>query len=72
MAVPLERSGTVAEFDDAAGLGTVRGDDGVVVGFHCTSIADGSRTIPVGTSVRYEIVPGRLGRWEATGVSPRS
>ena len=34
---------------DAAGLGVVRGDDGTAYPFHCTQIADGSRTIAVGT-----------------------
>jgi cold shock CspA family protein len=46
----------------------VRSDGGDVLGFHCTAIADGSRTIPVGQPVRFRVVAGRLGRWEATGI----
>ena len=62
--------GTVADFDDHRGYGTVRGDDGVELFFHCTAIADGSRTIDVGAAVEYEVVPGRLGRWEAGTLRP--
>jgi len=62
--------GTVAEFDDAKGWGTVVGDDGVALFFHCTAIADGSRTIVAGTAVTYEVVPGRQGRYEAAGLTP--
>lgn len=62
--------GVVTAFDDGRGLGEVTGDDGVVRPFHCTAIADGSRTIEVGTAVRFEVVPGRLGRWEATAITP--
>ena len=61
-------TGTVDTFDEARGLGTVRSDRGEVLGFHCTGIADGSRTIAVGAAVRFRIVAGRLGRWEATGI----
>ena len=57
------------EFDDARGTGTVRGDDGVEHFFHCTAIADGTRTIDTGATVTFDVVPGVLGRWEATGVS---
>ena len=63
-------NGTVAEFDEHRGYGTVRGDDGVEHFFHCTAVADGSRTIAVGTAVTYDVVPGRLGRWEATDLRP--
>jgi hypothetical protein len=38
--------------------------------FHCTAIADGSRTIEVGTFVTFDVVAGRLGRWEASAVTP--
>jgi cold shock CspA family protein len=60
--------GTVESFDAEVGLGEVRGDDGVVYPFHCAQIADGSRTIPVGTLVRASVVAGHLGRWEAAGI----
>ncbi len=62
--------GTVESFDAEVGLGEVRGDDGVLYPFHCAQIADGSRTIPVGTLVRASVVAGHLGRWEAAGISP--
>lgn len=58
----------VAEFDEQAGLGTITADDGAAYPFHCTRIADGSRSIAPGTTVAFEVVPGHLGRWEATSV----
>lgn len=64
----VAESGTVVSFDEHAGFGTVRGDDGREVYFHCTQIADGSRTIDTGASVRFQVAPGHLGRWEAYGV----
>ena len=57
-------------FDDDKGWGTVRGDDGVEHFFHCTAIADGTRTIAVATLVDFVVVPGRLGRWEAAELRP--
>ena len=63
-------TGVVESFDDPRGLGEVRTDDGEVLPFHCTAIADGSRTIAAGTPVRCTVVPGRLGRWEATDITP--
>jgi cold shock CspA family protein len=62
--------GTVVEFDDAKGYGTVEGDDGRRMFFHCTAIADGSRTISVGAEVDYEVAAGHQGRWEAKRLSP--
>ena len=70
MAAERTRTGTVTSFDDARGLGQVAGDDGEVLPFHCTAIADGSRTVPVGRPVRFTVVAGRLGRWEATQITP--
>lgn len=61
--------GTVAEFDEARGLGTVE-VDGAAYPFHCTAIADGSRTIEVGTAVTFEVSAGGMGRWEATAITP--
>jgi cold shock CspA family protein len=60
--------GTVTSFDDARGLGEVTTADGQRYPFHCTRIANGTRTIAVGTRVRFEIVPGALGRWEAAKI----
>ncbi|MDQ3304607.1 MAG: cold shock domain-containing protein [Actinomycetota bacterium] len=61
--------GVVVDFDERRGWGTV-GDAGEELFFHCTAIADGSRTIPVGTLVAYDVVPGHRGRWEAWAVEP--
>lgn len=63
-------NGTVHEFDESKGFGTIRGADGEDRFFHCTAIADGTRTIEVGAPVQFEIVAGRLGRWEAADVRP--
>ncbi len=63
-------SGRVTAFDDHVGLGTLAGDDGAELPFHCTEIADGSRTVAVGTRVRFRVRAGRLGRWEAAEVDP--
>lgn len=37
--------------------------------FHCTGIADGSRSIELGARVCVVLAPGRSGLWEATGVT---
>ncbi len=66
--------GTVDSFDAHVGLGTLTSASGDYP-FHCTRISDGSRTIEVGAEVTFEVVPGRLGTWEAdrvTRVGPRS
>ena len=63
-------NGVVAAFDDPRGLGEIVGEDGTNYPFHCTQIADGSRTIDEGTEVRFELLP-KLGRWEATSITPR-
>jgi CspA family cold shock protein len=60
--------GTVVEFDEARGLGTVE-SGGRSYPFHCTQIADGTRTIEVGTSVEFEVAPGVGGTWEARGLA---
>jgi cold shock CspA family protein len=66
----LIHTGVVAHFDDNAGLGTVRTDAGDDIAFHCTAIADASRTIAVGTPVAFTLVTGHLGRFEAGVVTP--
>lgn len=58
------RRGHVVEFDESVGLGVVEANDGSRHPFHCVEIADGSRTIGIGTEVSFEIMP-KLGRWEA-------
>lgn len=64
-------TGTVTEFDDAAGLGVITADDGTTYRFHCTAIADGTRTIAPDTAVAFEARPARNGRWEATAIAPQ-
>ncbi len=64
-------NGVVVAFDEHAGYGTVRSDDGRELFFHCTAIADGSRTIDEGAAVRFDVVPGHHGRWEAANLVPR-
>ncbi len=64
-----ELTGTVRTFDTARGYGSVESDDGRSWFFHCTQIADGSRTIDVATRVRFGVVAGRMGRWEAVGLT---
>jgi cold shock CspA family protein len=63
---------TVATFDDHRGYGTLRTEDGDELFFHCTALLDGSRTVEVGAAVTAEVVPGRLGRWEAARVQKLS
>lgn len=62
--------GAVARFDAGRGLGEITGADGATYPFHATVIADGTRTIAVGTPVEFVVIPGHLGRWEAVAVSP--
>jgi cold shock CspA family protein len=64
-------TGRVAEFDDYRGLGTVVADDGRRYAFHCTAIADGTRTIPVDLPIEFDVVAGPLGRYEAGSIRPR-
>jgi hypothetical protein len=71
----VELRGTVSDYDDAVGMGEVvpagsASGDPARYPFHCTQIADGSRTIAVGTPVTFRVIPGRLGRWEAGAVRP--
>jgi cold shock CspA family protein len=60
----------VVSFDEQVGLGTVRTPAGEELGFHCTQIADGRRTIAVGAEVDFEVVAGHHGRWEAAHLRP--
>ena len=63
------RAGRVSEFDAARGWGAIEADDGTRFEFHCTQIADGTRSVPVGASVRFRVRPGQLGRWEARAIT---
>ena len=68
--VPLGvTNGVVESFDDPRGLGVVAGVDGHRFAFHCTAIADGTRTIAEGIRVTFRVRAGRSGRWEATDIA---
>lgn len=67
---PTPLVGDVIEFDEPRGLGLVEYGPGRRLGFHCTAITDGSRTIAVGTVVAFIVSAGRLGRLEARSVRP--
>ena len=62
--------GTVTSFDKQVGLGEITRDDGTIVPFHCMVIADGSRDIPIGVDVEFELMC-KLGRYEATRIVSR-
>ncbi len=68
MAAAAPRRGVVTTFDAERGLGTVTGEDGAELPFHCTRLADGSRQVEVGARVVYEVVAGGPGVWEASGI----
>ncbi len=70
MARPSVHLGSVIGFDDPAGLGEVRDDDGVTHRFHCTALTDGTRSVAVGTRVAHEVVVARDGCTEAVAVTP--
>ena len=57
--------GKVTEFDEYVGLGEVEGADGRRFLFHCVEIADGTRTIEVGTAVEFDLRV-KFGRPEAS------
>ena len=63
-------SGCVASFDEHAGRGEIAAGGGLQFPFHCTAIADGSRTIAPDTTVKFRLVVGPLGALEATAVKP--
>jgi len=58
----------VSSFDDASGLGLLRTADDRRYPFHCTAIADGTRSIAVGTAVACTLVTAHGGRVEATSL----
>jgi|HubBroStandDraft_2_1064218.scaffolds.fasta_scaffold2139919_2 cold shock CspA family protein len=71
---PLDRgaqSGVVSTFEDERGLGTLIGADGARFDFHCTAIADGTRSIDVGQPVLFLVRPGHRGRLEARSIEKR-
>jgi CspA family cold shock protein len=63
--------GVVVDFDEAKGYGSVEDSStGTRYFFHCTQIADGTRSIPSGADVEFDVGAGRQGRWEAMGLRP--
>jgi cold shock protein len=64
-------TGPVVDFDEAKGYGAVEDvSSGERYFFHCTQIADGTRSIAVGAEVDFDVAAGRLGRWEAVALRP--
>lgn len=61
--------GRVEEFDEARGTGVVATGAGERYPFHCTAIADGSRTIPVGVEALFRVVASHSGSWEASAIT---
>ena len=70
LVIGSEQQGDVVTFDEHVGLGEIRVSDGTTLPFHCTQIADGTRTIATGIRVRFTVRAGGPGRWEAFGVRP--
>ncbi|MGB6059711.1 MAG: hypothetical protein WBF71_15765 [Microthrixaceae bacterium] len=72
MALGRSRVGTILEFDDDSGLGTVRDQaDGSAFDFHCTAIVDGSRHIDADVEVTFDLRATHGGRIEASQIVPR-
>ncbi len=61
--------GVVADFDAAVGLGHIATHEGKTRLFHCIEIADGTRTIEIGTKVSFVPVT-RFGHDEAADIKP--
>lgn len=66
------RVGIVASYEAERGLGTVETGGAAPLGFHCTAITDGTRTIEPGTRVAFIVVPALGGCFEAAEISPLS
>lgn len=62
--------GRVAEYDDHKGYGELEVEGGGRLFFHCTAIANGSRSIAVGAEVEYEPRTDPRGKHEAANVRP--
>ncbi|MET0421911.1 MAG: hypothetical protein ABW073_09410 [Acidimicrobiia bacterium] len=62
----------VSAFDEHRGIGEVTTATGELLRFHCTAIADGTRTIAVDTDVDLAIVNGPLGTYEAAHLRARA
>ncbi|HXY91016.1 MAG TPA: cold-shock protein [Acidimicrobiia bacterium] len=66
----MTSTGVVVAFDAERGLGEVEATGGARYPFHCTAIADGTRTIPAGAAVEFVVVAGPLGLYEAAALRP--
>jgi cold shock CspA family protein len=64
-------TGVVIAFDEGRGLGEIDAGDGARYPFHCTQIADGTRTVAVGATVTFRRTAGLSGRWEAAVIRRR-
>jgi cold shock CspA family protein len=62
-------SGRVADFNDHRGRGEVEANGGLRFPFHCTAIADGSRSITQDAPVHFRLVIGPLGALEAAAIT---
>jgi cold shock CspA family protein len=60
--------GQVLTFDEHRGLGEIRATTGEHFAFHCTAIADGTRTIAPDTRVEFVLVSGPVGAFEAGAI----
>ena len=64
-------TGSVDAFDADIGLGTITAEDGSTYRFHCTAISDGSRDIPIGSTVGFDVAAAGPGHWEARNITPQ-
>jgi len=62
--------GRVLAFDDHRGRGEVEDSEGRTAPFHCTAVADGTRTIAIGTEITFRLVTGPVGVQEAADLRP--
>lgn len=60
--------GKVTSFDEHVGLGVIECNNEQIP-FHCINIADGSRSIEIGTQVTFEKYDHPRGREEARNIS---
>jgi hypothetical protein len=63
-------TGVVTQFDAFIGLGEVTDTQNQVWPFHCVSLADGTRTIEVGTAVTFQRAYN-VARIEAVAIAAR-
>ena len=61
------RTGRVASFDAAVGLGEIESSTGERHRFHCIEIADGTRDIAQGADVSFDVLL-KFGRVEAANI----